>query len=273
MRMLARLKGLLRPDAVTQAAIQAAAAGDVAVLAACLACGPGPDLGASQGRTPLMEAARFGREAAVAWLLDQGADVNRCDVLGITALMSAAREGHLGVMTLLRNRDADTERVNNFGYSALRWAVKWNQFQAASLLLAWNANCRETNPGGLTLADEALLWCNRALLALMLANGAVVTPQGAARAGLRAVLADDEQALRLVIAHGVRMDHPLTFGLTVPMAAVLARRPKLLGLLLEAGVNPLAKDQAGITALDLARAQGSHDLAAMLEARISQGIA
>jgi hypothetical protein len=54
----------------------------------------------------LMHAAHNGRDEAVAWLLDRGADVDAAPYLGFTALHAAVQFGHFSTVRLLVNRGA-----------------------------------------------------------------------------------------------------------------------------------------------------------------------
>lgn len=82
----------------------AAFKGDLSVMEALVLAGaaldePGPD-----GRTPLAWAASFGREGAVRWLLEHGADPTRRDRSGLTAADHARSMGASLVLPLLDRR-------------------------------------------------------------------------------------------------------------------------------------------------------------------------
>lgn len=85
---------------------QAAAAGDVAALAALLDAGSSPDPRGDGGATPLMLAAGAGQTAAVELLLRRGADFTAFDADGRTALMRAEAEGRHGTAQALRRAGA-----------------------------------------------------------------------------------------------------------------------------------------------------------------------
>ena len=80
---------------------EAAAAGDLGRLDECLAASPGAlNQKDSLGWTPLMYAAKFGREAAARWLLAKGARADVCSINGHTARSLAAVFNHSSLSTL-----------------------------------------------------------------------------------------------------------------------------------------------------------------------------
>jgi ankyrin repeat protein len=80
-----------------------------------------------KGWTPLIYASTGGRDNVVAYLLDQGANVNAESANGTTALMMAVREGKGTTVDLLVKRGADVNHRNENGVSALDWAKRGNE--------------------------------------------------------------------------------------------------------------------------------------------------
>ena len=80
-----------------------------------------------KGWTPLSYAATGGHDNVVAWLLDQGANVNAESANGTTPLMMAVREGRGSTVELLVKRGADVNHRNENGVSALDWAKRGNE--------------------------------------------------------------------------------------------------------------------------------------------------
>jgi len=87
-----------------------------------------------KGWTPLIYAATGGHDAIVAFLLDQGANVNAESANGTTALMMAAREGKGSTVDLLVKRGADVNHRNENNVSALDWAKRGNEAAMAAVL-------------------------------------------------------------------------------------------------------------------------------------------
>ncbi|NMO16120.1 ankyrin repeat domain-containing protein [Pyxidicoccus fallax] len=85
-------------------------AGDREAVKSKLAAGADPNPFDSEGRTPLMAAARKGRADIVRLLLEAGADPELTDSLGETALIMAAAHGNADVCRLLLPHAKDDER-------------------------------------------------------------------------------------------------------------------------------------------------------------------
>jgi ankyrin repeat protein len=84
----------------------------------------------------LWEAARKGDAAAVAALLDKGADVNAKYRYGMTALFKAAERGNTDVVKVLLARGADaTVKDTFYGATAMTWALDHNHDEIVRALL------------------------------------------------------------------------------------------------------------------------------------------
>jgi tetratricopeptide (TPR) repeat protein len=71
-------------------------------------------------------AAFAGHEAVVGYLLERGADINALSVNGSTPLMMAAREGKEQIAVRLLASGARTDIDNDAGENALKWAMRNN---------------------------------------------------------------------------------------------------------------------------------------------------
>ena len=89
----------------------------------------------SNGKTPLMSAARQGDAAAVTRLISAGADVNASNAGGATALMFAALSGDPLVTSLLVRAGARTDDTAKLGWTALALAAVKGYTEVAEVLL------------------------------------------------------------------------------------------------------------------------------------------
>ncbi len=76
-------------------------------------------------------AAFAGHAEVVAYLMERGADINALSTNGSTPLMMAAREGKEGIAKALLAAGARRDIVNERGDDAMRWAMRYNNLQIA----------------------------------------------------------------------------------------------------------------------------------------------
>ena len=76
-------------------------------------------------------AAFAGHAAVVSYLLERGADINALSTNGSTPLMMAAREGKEAIAGALLAAGARRDIVNEWGDDALRWAMRYNNLSIA----------------------------------------------------------------------------------------------------------------------------------------------
>jgi tetratricopeptide (TPR) repeat protein len=76
-------------------------------------------------------AAFAGHPEIVGYLLERGADINALSTNGSTPLMMAAREGKEAIAKTLLAAGARRDIVNERGDDAMRWAMRYNQLQIA----------------------------------------------------------------------------------------------------------------------------------------------
>ncbi len=86
------------------------------------------------GRTLLHWAARNGRLAVLALLVEKGADVNAADRGGVTALHSLASQGNIEGLRVLLDRGADPDVATAEGSTAVQLAARAGQADAVRFL-------------------------------------------------------------------------------------------------------------------------------------------
>ena len=83
-------------------------------------------IGGGYERTPLMEAAAFGRMSNIAYLIHRGANVNQAVENGETALHTAARFDAFGTASLLIALGANVHAKEKYGWTPLHDATHFN---------------------------------------------------------------------------------------------------------------------------------------------------
>jgi hypothetical protein len=97
----------------------------------------------SEGKTPLMNAAYYGKKEIAKFLLENGANVNARYVDGCTALIWAAGEGEAEVLEILLKHGADVHAAERNGYTALMIAERMKRGNTAGILANWERRHRK----------------------------------------------------------------------------------------------------------------------------------
>lgn len=219
-------------------------------VAALLAGGADAAQADAEGTAPLVWASLYGRVEMAALLEKAGVRVQDCPA----ALHAAARGDYAPMCAWLLERG-----VNPYSHdgsddiedcSALGTAIRHNSLQAAECLLQHGVD-----PGALTAAFEFPLELAAELgslpmAGLLLRYGADVDGaayEGGKTALMTAVFEDDADMVRLLLEHGAATEVEDCDGWT---ALHYASGVPVAELLLQAGANPLAEDDAGHTPAD-----------------------
>lgn len=149
---------LLRDRVPMRDAFEAAALGDHARLAECLAASPDTrDATSPDGFTALHLAAFFAHPALAEWLLEQGADPNvvAANPTRVTPLHSAAAARQHAIVRALLTHGAAPDARQQQGWTALMSAAQHGDEELAGMLLEHGADPRLAADDGRTAADLA----------------------------------------------------------------------------------------------------------------------
>ena len=135
---------------------------DVSAARALVAAGADVNEGLlSDGRTPLIDAARFNKKEAVEFLLENGADVNKASYQGYTPLHWTVlqSDGKLSMVKRLVEAGANVNALDEKGNTPYYYAVKYKHFAMSDYLLKKGANPsiknKEGDSAGQILAQRA----------------------------------------------------------------------------------------------------------------------
>jgi ankyrin repeat protein len=239
------------------------------------------------GFTPLLYAARQGCLDCAKRLVQAGAKVDLTDPDGVTPLLSAVLNAHFDTAKYLLEAGAMVNKWDFWGRTPLYAAVDFNTLphggrpdrpslddttplQMIDILLEAGAN------------PNAQLKLFPPYRSLRMDRGADSILDIGTTPLLRAARAGDTAAMRLLLERGALVDLPQRSGVTPLMAAAglgassIDTRGKFTTeleaidaatLLLEAGADVNARDEAGRTALHAAAARGYTDVARLLVGR------
>jgi ankyrin repeat protein len=255
--------------------IQAALFGSAADLKRLLDAGMNPNAKTAGGTTALMLAARDLQKVKL--LIDRGADVNAHAATGITPLMVAARyNGNVEVVRLLLKRGARPNadkgiEVRNDA-SALFFAVMAGDAQIAGALLDAGARLGD----GMKLVGRVvvspLMYAvsagESAIVELLISRGANANEVDGDRISVLewAAISNRLSVAKVLLPRGGKVNHVDNFGMTPVLyaASVDFGDTAMAERLIAAGADLKAKNNQGLTALDLANNYHHRALANLL---------
>jgi len=204
----------------------------------------------------LEAAVRAGDAAAVARLLNAGADPNSRDVLGGTPLLTASWLGNASVVSLLLSHGADANAIHReAGASALEYAVLKGRADIVQSLLAAGADVEKKYRGGQTVLHLAAARTSVTVLdQLIAARGNLAATDDLGNTPLDdAVLHNRPECVRSLLDHGASLHylHPADGRGALHEASVKGYAP-IVNLLISRGADPALRDRSGQTPLDLA---------------------
>ncbi len=226
----------------------------------------GADVNAGQvrlGWTPLVYAVHFGDAETVEALIRAGAGIPE----GVSLLHFAARTGDTAKIRSILDAGAAVEGRDKWGMSPLMWACRPDRLEAVRLLIDAGAEVNARDDRGETaLMKASKNWETGEVVGFLLEAGAAI--DAAADEGRTALMhAIDSGALepaRALIEAGADVNARDLAGRTPLMYLdVYGEPPAMIDLLLEAGADVHAKDNEGKTVL--MHAKLSSDARARLE--------
>lgn len=216
--------------------------------------------------TPILWAARTGREAVARLLLEKGANFEANDVYRITPLHLAAAHGHETVARLLLEKGANVEGHDENGNTPLHLAAGNGHETAARLLLEKGANVEANNNYGNTPLHLAASNGHEAIPTLLLNRGANIEAKndnGDAPL-IHAVAIGHETVARLLLEHGANIEANDEDGNMPIHWAASNGHEAVSRLLLEKGANIDAKNKWHLTALRYALVNNHRAVAELL---------
>ena len=215
-----------------------------------LRAGAKPDL---PGIAPIIVAAGSrGSYVAAELLLEGGADINARDAAGNTALINAAK-GNSNAFTWLLSQGADVHLANKDGETALTASCRHARPEQVNVLLRRGARMGLADvvwPPIHSAVRHRLGPGAREIIGLLLRHGADINQRNS-----RA-----ETVLHALLKHaGTRLS-----------ARARKELLKTVTSLLDCGADPALRNDAGISARDMAREQQADDIGALLGARDSK---
>ncbi len=226
---------------------EAAAKGDLAQMTKLLDAGANVDERSGNGETPLHFAISQGQSKAALLLLQRGANVNLFSVMGYTARAMAQDFG----LTAERQNFSQIHRLKPP-------EVKATMDEILQAILA-----HKPDPNFRNEAGETALLCSAGIGSLTDLSEKV---------DINAQRPDGMTALMIAIAtqpKNAPKEGPGTVGITDEKSGETQRmsaRAFLVKILLERGADLTLRNQAGKTALDLARENGNAEILALMEA-------
>jgi ankyrin repeat protein len=199
----------------------------------------------SNGYTPLTNAARQRQDQTVKLLIDLGADPNLADGNGMTPLITAAMRDAVPTIKVLVGAGAKVEEPGPDGFAALALALADRYYEAAKTLLDAGANPNSTS------GPDSLTPLMIAASQTQAAEGERFLPGSTRPIDVAKDLIDRKADVNAKSAT----------GMTALMIAAAHNNPPMIGLLIESGADPEAKNNQGQTAADIARINGNLEAA------------
>jgi ankyrin repeat protein len=215
--------------------------------------------GPADDRSDLSLAIRQGRLESVRAIVERNPGlVKSGDDSGFTPLHIAATAGHVDIVAYLLNQGSDIEARTAGGQTPLFQTVPLGSGDAFAYLSDKGANLHARDNRGRSILQFALEWRRPAMVERILARGFVLDVQGPAAQQLldEAANAGVEAVVTALLNRGARIDTAARQGTTLLHSAARGGLPRFAAQVLKQGAAVDARDGHGYTALHLAAAYG-----------------
>ena len=199
----------------------------------------------SQGYTPLTNAARQRQDQTAKLLIDLKADPNLADGNDMTPLVTAVMRDSVPTIKVLLDAGAKVEEPGPQGFRPLALAIGESKYESAKALMDAGA-------------DVNVASGSEALTPLMIASAQSAPAEGARFLPGSTRPIDIAKSL---IDRNADVNAKSSNGMTALMIAAAHNNPPMIGLLMEFGADPDAKNNQGQTASEVAQINGNLEAA------------
>lgn len=246
--------------------LKCAERGDVLAVKLFLASGIDPNIKGNDGMTPLLIAAREGRENVISLLLQKGADLNAREIEnGFNAILFAAGSGNLNAVNLLLSKGANLTDVSKTGHTLLMRAVLiGNNVELIKYLIGKgvDVNAKDIDGDTALLKSMNLFSRNIDIVKLLLGSGVDVNATNkngnTALIEVTALISDkSNDIIELLLKSGAKVNAANNKGSTALHEGVghlivgLPYRIQSVDILLKYGANPNIENNNGETPMGL----------------------
>lgn len=201
---------------------------------------------------------QFGRANVARYLLERGADLSATDdKYGSTALHTASFNGHLDVASILLDWGANVDARNNNSLTPLHYAASNGHVDLAKLFLSRGADPQSKSRAGLSPLDKAQ---GRPTMVALLRDAIRRTGRRGAGTLIPAAVRNDLRGILAALSAGEDINATDDDGWTALHYAASLGLLAVTRLLLERGASQAVRDQAGLTASQVAAQAGRTDV-------------
>ncbi|MFC1761161.1 ankyrin repeat domain-containing protein [Planctomycetota bacterium] len=219
-----------------------------------------------EGSTPLGVAMNRDRLDAVKYLLEHGADINCRDEDGMTPLLDAVLRHRLDGVQYLLEHGADVNCQDEHGRTPLRYAARWGHKESAGMLLEKDADITVQDSGGRTAMGLAKEHGYTETVELLSKRAKQLDPKREIMTICDYAAMGDTEKIRSLIAAGQDANSKRkNYGLALAWASMMGHR-EAAELLIQNGADVNFQSQSfyGVTPLGFACHWGRKEVVELL---------